>query len=119
MSADNNQTLTVRIKAGSVILADSGPQNLGSSVTSDVWSLSINFTIRALGAPTVASVVSLGTFNYVKTNNGTVEGFSFNSVNNTTFDTTISNTLDITVQWGAATPGNTIYSDVFVLNKIY
>ena len=119
MNADNNQTLRIRVKAGSIVLADSGAQNLGSSISSDVWSLSINFTIRALGGPGVASVVSLGTFNFVKTNNGTVEGFSFNTVNNTTFNTTISNTLDITVQWGAASTGNNIYSDIFVLNKIY
>lgn len=119
MNADNNQTLRVRIKAGSIVLADSGAQNLGSSIGGDVWSLSVNFTIRALGAAGVASIVTLGTFNFVKTNNGTVEGFSWNSVNNTTFDTTISNTLDITVQWGSATTANNIYSDIFVLNKIY
>ncbi len=49
----------------------------------------------------------------------TVEGFSFNSINNTTFDTTINNTLDVTVQWGSNNAGNSIYSDIFVLNKIY
>lgn len=119
MNADNNQTLRVRIKAGSIILADSGAQNLGSAISGDIWSLSINFTIRALGAAGVASIVTLGTFNYVKSNNATVEGFSFNTVNSTTFDTTISNTLDITVQWGSANAGNNIYSDIFVLNKIY
>ena len=119
MGAQNNETLRIRIKAGSIVLADSGFQNLGSAISADVWSLSINFTIRAVGAAGVASVVSLGTFNFTKTNNGTVEGFSFNTLNNTTFDTTISNTLDVTVQWGATNIANTIYSDIFVLNKIY
>jgi hypothetical protein len=119
MSAQNNQTLRVKIKAGSVILADSGPQNLGSAISSDVWALSINFTVRALGAAGVASMVSLGTFTYIKTNNATIEGFSFNTINSTTFDTTISNVLGITVEWGSANAGNTIYSDTFVLNKIY
>lgn len=121
MNAANNQTIRIRLKAGSgsVLLFDSGAQNLGAAVSGDVWSLSINFTIRALGAAGVASIVSLGTFNYTKTNNGTVEGFSFNSVNSTTFDTTISNTLDVTAQWGSANAGNNIYSDIFVLNKIY
>lgn len=122
ISAANNQTLTIRLRAGtsgSVILFNSGAQNLGAAITSDVWSLSINFTVRALGVAGVASIVSLGTFNYSKTNNGTVEGFSFNEVNSTTFDTTVSNTLEITVQWGSNNAGNTIYSDIFVLNKIY
>ncbi len=47
------------------------------------------------------------------------QGFAFNQVNSTTFDTTIANTLDITVQWGAADPGNSIFSDIFILNKTY
>jgi len=118
VSTGNNQTIRLRVKAGSVILLDSGAQNI-NNVTNNVWSLSINFTIRQLGAAGVASIVSLGTFNYAKTVNGTVEGFSFNTVNNTTFNTTVSNTLDVTVEWGAATTANTIYSDIFVLNKIY
>lgn len=122
MNAANNQTIRIRLKAGtsgSVTLFDSGVQDLGAAIVGDIWTLSINFTVRQLGTAGVASIVSLGAFNYAKTNNGTVEGFSFNTVNSTTFNTTVSNTLDITVQWGSSNAGNTIYSDVFVLNKIY
>jgi hypothetical protein len=119
VNANNNQTLRVKVKAGSIVLLDSGPQNLGSSVINDVFSLNVDFTIRQLGAAGVASIVALGSFHYTKTNNASVQGFGFNVVNSTTFDTTISNTLDITVQWGAASTGNNIYSDIFILNKTY
>lgn len=122
MNAANNQTIRIRLKAGtagSILLFDSGVQGLTSAIINDIWTLSINFTVRQIGAAGVASVVSLGQFQYAKTNNGAVEGFSFNAVNNTTFDTTVSNTLDITVQWGSNDVDNSIYSDVFVLNKIY
>ncbi len=118
MNVGNNQTLRIRVKTGSVVLLDSGIQNL-TNITDDIWTLSINFTIRSLGVAGVADIVSLGRFSYTKTNNGTVEGFSFNTVNNTTFDTTISNTLDVTAEWGSTNVGNSIYSDIFVLNKIY
>jgi hypothetical protein len=118
LNATNNQTIRIKVKAGSVILLDSGAQPI-TNITNNVFSLNINFTIRQLGTAGVASIVSLGTFHYVKTVNGVIEGFSFNTVNNTTFDTTISNTLDITVQWGAASTGNSIYSDIFTLNKTY
>lgn len=117
-STGNNQTIRIKVKAGSVILADSGVQGI-SNVNNDVWNMSINFTVRQVGVATVASIVSLGKFHYSKTVNGTVEGFSFNTVNNTTFDTTISNTLAVTVQFGSNSGANTIYSDIFVLNKIY
>lgn len=118
LNVGNNQTMRLRLKTGSVVLADSGVQAI-TNITSDVWSLSVNFTIRQIGAAGVASIVTLGSFHYSKTNNGTVEGFSFNTVNNTTFDTTINNTLDVTVQWGSTSVDNSIYSDIFVLNKIY
>ena len=118
LNAANNQTITIRVKTGSVILLDSGAQPI-TNITNNVWTLSINFTIRTLGGPGVASIVSLGVFNYAKTVNATTEGFAFNTVNNTTFDTTVNNTLDVTVQWGSTAVGNSIYSDIFVLNKIY
>lgn len=118
LNVGNNQTMRIRLKTGSVVLADSGVQAI-TNITSDVWSLSVNFTIRQIGAAGVASIVTLGSFHYSKTNNGTVEGFSFNTVNNTTFDTTINNTLDVTIEWGSTNVSNSIYSDIFVLNKIY
>jgi len=119
MNAANNQTIRIRVKAGAITLLDSGVQNLGSAVTDDVWSLNVDFTIRQIGTAGVASIVSLGSFHYTKTNNASVQGFGFNVVNNTTFNTTVSNTLDVTAQWGSANAGNNIYSDIFVLNKTY
>lgn len=119
MNAQNNQTIRIRVVVGGVVLLDSLAQNLGSSVVNDVWSLNIDFTIRSIGGLGVASIVTLGSFHYTKTNNASVQGFGFNTVNNTTFNTTIPTTLDVTAQWGAANVGNSIYSDIFVLNKTY
>jgi hypothetical protein len=118
LSCANNQTIRIRVKAGSVVLLDSGNQPI-TNITNDVFSMNIDFTIRQLGGAGVASIVSLGSFHYTKTSNGTVQGFAFNVVNNTTFNTTISNTLDVTVQWGSNNAGNNIYSDIFILNKTY
>ena len=118
LSTTNNETVRIRVKSGAVVLADTGAQTI-SNISNNVWSLSINFTIRQTGAAGVASIVTLQTFNYAKTVNGTVEGFSSNTVNNTTFNTTVNNTLDVTVQFGSTSGTNNIYSDVFVLNKIY
>jgi hypothetical protein len=118
LSTANNQTIRVRVKTGSVILLDSGLQTI-SNITNNVFSLNIDFTIRQLGTAGVASVVSLGTFHYTKTVNGVTEGFAFNVVNNTTFNTAISNTLNVTVQWGSNNANNSIFSDIFILNKTY
>ena len=40
-------------------------------------------------------------------------------INNTTFDTTVLNTLVITAQWNTNNAGNSIYSEIFTLNKTY
>ena len=119
MNAANNQNIRIRVKTGAITLLDSLVQNLGSSITNDVWTLNIDFTIRQVGAATVASIVALGQFHYTKTNNASVQGFAFNVVNNTTFNTTISNVLNVTAQWGSANAANNIYSDIFILNKTY
>ena len=118
LNVANNQTIRIRVKAGSVVLLDSTAIGI-TNIVNDVFSLNIDFTIRQLGGPGVASIVSLGTFHYAKTSNASVQGFAFNVVNSTTFNTTISNTLDVTVQWGAANTGNSIFSDIFILNKTY
>jgi hypothetical protein len=119
MNAANNQTIRIRVKAGAITLLDSGVQSLTNSIINDIWSLNIDFTIRQIGGAGTASIVSLGAFHYIKTSNASTQGFAFNVVNNTTFNTTISNVLDVTVQWGSTNAGNSIYSDIFVLNKTY
>jgi hypothetical protein len=118
MSAKNGDTLRIKVKAGSIILADSGVQTMPAT-TNAVWSLSLDFTIRQLGGAGTASVVTIGNFLHVKQSNNTSEGFGFNTVNNTTFNTTIPNTLNVTAQWSSNSADNSIYSDVFVLNKVY
>lgn len=118
MSAQNGNTITIRVKSGSIVLADSGPLTM-PSITNQVWLLSINFVVRAIGAAGVAEIVTLGEFHVLKLASGTQEGFGFNTLNNTTFDTTTSNTLDVTAQWSSNNANNSIYSDLFVLNKIY
>ena len=118
LSSKNNDTIRIRVKAGSVILADSGVQTMSTAVR-DIWQLSINFTIRELGAAGVADIVSLGVFHTTKQSNGAPQGFAFNTVNNTTFSTTVTNVLDVTAQFSSDSALNSIFTDIFVLNKIY
>jgi len=118
ISSVNNHTLRIRVKSGSVLLADTGALTLFAS-TNKHWKLDINFTIRQIGGAGVASIASGGSFSYNKNSNDAFEGVNFSVENATTFNTTISNTLVITAQWGTANTGDSIYSDIFVLNKVY
>jgi hypothetical protein len=111
-------TIEIRVKSGSVLLADTGIIALDVT-TNKHWSIEVSFTIRSLGIASVGSIVSAGLFSYIKNSGLNFEGANFVSLNNTTFDTTILNTLSITAQWNTNNAGNNIYSDIFVLNKIY
>lgn len=118
ISCVNNEDLQIRVKAGSVILGDTGLIRMGQC-TNQHWDLQVRFTIRALGAAGVASIASFGQFTYSKDASSTYEGSDFSTINNTTFATTISNTLGITAQWSSNNAGNNIYSESFILTKIY
>ena len=118
ISNPSNNDIRIRLKSGSVDLGDSLLQNL-STHSNDTWCLDIDFIIRNIGGTGTASIMTIGSFATTKKNGGNIQGFSFENLNNTTFNTTISNTLDITVEWGQVDAGDIIYSRTFVLNKIY
>ena len=114
ISCVGTATIQIRVKANSVLLGDTGVIALDAS-TNKHWQLDLNFTIRSIGS--VGSIVSYGSFGYIKNSGLNFEGSNFVTI--TPLDTTILNTIDITVEWNTNNSGNSIYSDIFVLNKIY
>ena len=118
ISSKNNDTIRIKVKSGSVILGDSGLITMPQT-TSKHYIIDLNFTIRATGAAGVASIVTGMVFTYSKDASNAFEGSNFSTENNTTFDTTVSNTLVITVQWGSTNAANSIYSEIFTLTKTY
>jgi len=113
ISNQNNDDIIVRIKTGSTILASTGTITL-STTTTQGWECELDFTIASIGA--TGSICTNGNFAYNR-NTGSLEGFVFQDVQ--TIDTTISNTLDITIEWGQAKTQDEIYSANFVLFKTY
>ena len=117
LSCVGTATLHIRVKTASgILLADTGAMAM-SLTTAKHWKLDVNFTVRTLGAATVASIASGGLFAYTKNSGFNFEGVNFSIINNTTFDTTVLNTLIVTAQWNTNNAGNSIYSEIFVLNK--
>ncbi len=115
----NTATIHIHVRTtGGIVLIDTGVLNLDTT-TNRHWFLNLFFTIRQIGGTTVASISSGGIFSYVKDSGQTYEGFPLSQVNNTTFDTTILNTLDVTVLWNTNNAGNRIFSRNLTLTKIY
>jgi len=119
LSCINTSQIHIHIRTtGNVLLVDTGVIDLDTA-TSRPWLLTLFFTIRQIGGTTVASISSGGLFSYLKDSGLAYEGYPLSEINNTTFDTTIINTLSVNVQWNTTNAGNQILSRNFTLNKIY
>ena len=118
LSSLNNAVLTINIRDNGNILATTGPMTLVTT-SGNYYYLDITFVVREIGAAGVASLMTSGVFQYTKTANNTPETIGFNNLNNTTFDTTTLSTLDITAQWGAADPANSIDAHILTLQRIF
>tara|TARA_R110000868_G_scaffold222194_1_gene474063 strand:- start:49 stop:885 length:837 start_codon:yes stop_codon:yes gene_type:complete len=118
ITSANNEQISITIMAGAVTLAASGTITLPAT-TNKNWELYITFTIRIIGSAGTASIATAGTFFFNKDASNAPESVGFFSQNNTTFNTTISNTLQVNVQWLTVNPANTIHSDLFNLNRVY
>ena len=119
VTCGSSATLHIRIKTlAGILLADTGIIDM-SAATTRPWIMNLYFTIRTLGAPTVASISSGGLFSYIRNGGTQFEGYVLSSINNTTFSTTVNNTLVITAQWDTAAAGNSITTRNFTLTKVY
>ena len=99
-------------------LADTGLMTMFATTNKD-WEMFVNFTIRAIGPAGVASIATSGRFSYNKNSGTQPESTGFFNLNNTTFDTTVSNTLNVTAQWDTGNPINQIQTEMFNLYRIY
>lgn len=119
ISNNNNVGLTITIETvAGVVLATTGLMTLAVS-SNNHWVLDADFVIRAIGTTGTASIITAGSFSHTKQSNNNLETYNFISEDTTTFDTTIANELVIKAQWGTASASNSIYSNVFILNKVY
>lgn len=119
ISNNNSVTLLITVETvAGVVLGSTGTMSLNAT-TDKHWKLDLDFVIRQTGVAGDASIVTAGQFSYNKNSNNNAESFTFISENTTTFDTTIANELVIKAQWGTASASNSIYSNVFILNKVY
>jgi len=118
LSCTQNHQLEIHIESDGVPLVDTGVMVL-PKITDRNWRLYINFSINALGGAGVAEIASAGEFTFRTDAALSVETEVFSNVNNTTFDTTINNTLVVKAIWSNSDADDTIYSQIFTLNKVY
>lgn len=118
LSCANNETIHIRIKSDGNVIADAGVFQM-KLATNKYFELIIDFTITKIGGLGVAELFVNGQYSYNQNANTNLDGVNFALVDSTDFNTTVSNVLTITAQWGAAKIENSIQSQNFVLTKVY
>ena len=119
-SSNNGDTLTLRLKGGAtgttILSSIVVPLNGSSGV---FFELEINFCIRQIGTTGLADLAVNYDFSYNQSAGGNFQGERKCEFNNTTFDTTILNQLDITAQFSSTNANNSIETILSTLGKTY
>lgn len=111
-SSTGNPTITLRVKFGSTVVGSvSGASGNGST---DGFEFDGIITCRTTGAS--GTVQSQGKYQELQ-NSGLTEGGG--STSTVTIDTTASQTVSLTIEWGTANAGNTISLTNFILERLY
>lgn len=118
VSCANNETIHIRIKSNGLVIGDLGVFQM-KIATNKFFELIVDFTVTKIGAAGVAELFVNGQYSYNQNAAGALDGNNFGLVSNTLFDTTITNSLTITAEWGLAKAANSIQSQNFVLTKTY
>lgn len=117
--AQNGDELDIQVRTDNVVLGDTGVITMAGADNQN-WRLILNFSINEIGGAGTAEIRTVGTFQYRKDASDAFVSEIFSYVNNTTFDTTIDNSLEVRAVWsGGATDAASIYSDIFTLKKTY
>ena len=115
----NNHDLEIHFDSGATTLIDVGPITMAGS-TAKNWSLDVTFIIQNTGSAGNASILSSGELQVRTDSSGDVVTEIFSFTNNSTFDTTISNTLSVEgILDSACGTSENIYSELFILNKLF
>lgn len=115
----NNHDLEIHFDSGATTLIDVGPITMAGS-TAKNWSLDVTFIIQNTGSAGNASILSSGELQVRTNSSGDVVTEIFSFTNNTTFDTTISNTLSVEgILDASCGTSENIYSELFILNKLF
>jgi hypothetical protein len=118
--SQQGDTVTIRLKGGSptpVVLATLVVPLQSSSGVS--FEIEVDFQLRQIGGAGVADICSNFDFTYNGGAGNAFRGERGVFQNNTTFDTTTANVLDVTAQFSSNNANNTIQTQVSKLTKTY
>ena len=117
-SLGNGRTLALKVRSNGTILAQFPAIQL-TNAPGEFFEAELDFSIRSLGGPGVASISTNIDFTYGDQGANSWRGERACVVNSTTFDTTIDNELVITAQFSDANPNLNIQCLQAIVTRTY
>lgn len=105
IGATGTPTLRLKVKLGSTVILDTTALTLTAITGTNAWALSADITCRSVGGS--GTVFCQGAAAYF-TSSTAPSGLGPVNTATSTIDTTASQALDVTAQWGTADASNTI-----------
>lgn len=119
IEANLNDTITLRLTSGATQLITGGASTLFQITGAKYFQLEYILTCRTIGVAGVGILEGAGTFSMKVDTSSAYKTFTITETNNTTFDTTIDNTLSITAEWGTADVLNRIMTKTANLTRTF
>lgn len=104
-SNTNGDSLRIKVKLGSTVLLDTGAQTSGTS-TNDGFIINAHITCRTIGAS--GTVMAQGEYKEYTGTPSAHDTYELVNTSTTTIDTTTSQAISVTAQWGTASASDTI-----------
>ena len=114
----NGRTLALKVRSNGTILAQFPAIEL-TNAPGEFFEAELDFSIRSLGGPGVASISTNIDFTYGDQGANSWRGERACVVNSTTFDTTIDSELVITAQFSDANPNLNIQCFQAFVNRVF
>jgi len=114
-----NNDFRIKVYSDSSVLVDTGFINYSTAGEEVLMDLDLDFVISSIGGAGTASVLTKGSLRTIKNSNFTVNGYSFETHNTTSFDTTVDNVLNVTVEFDTEASDTYLMTDFLTLTKVY
>lgn len=116
ISTQNLNNLTLRWKTNGATIASQVIPLTG--VAGQHFEIEIDYVIRATGGAGVASIATNWDFTYSDSGAGQFRGDRYCYIDNTTFDTTIANTLGLTAQFSTTSANNRVQTLMMYIRQM-
>ena len=114
--SNSGDTITIRFTMGTASLTTVVQL---TNAPNEFFEIESDFSVKAIGGPGTASITSNLEFTYSDAGANNFRGHRDVVENNTTFDTTINNTLDVSVEFSSTDSKNKIQLIQCILTRVF